>query len=211
MRSQPDACALAGVAIPCPNPRPGFQLPGGVSRGSEARPAAATGVYLRAQANFLAVPSTTTPKTSSAIDAFVRLVRANAAVTRQLSTQLSADHGLNLSEYEALLSLARAPDSRMRRVDLANGLLLTAGGVTRLLDGLERDGLVAREQCASDRRVSYAVLTKAGRDRLRAASKSHTRQIRELLGGPFDEGELAQLAALLNRLPGVDPASDSCG
>jgi DNA-binding MarR family transcriptional regulator len=159
----------------------------------------------------LAVPSTTTPKTSTAIDAFVRLVRANAAVTRQLSTQLSADHGLNLSEYEALLSLARAPDSRMRRVDLANGLLLTAGGVTRLLDGLERDGLVAREQCASDRRVSYAVLTKAGRDTLRAASKSHTRQIRELLGGPFDEGELAQLAALLNRLPGVDPASDSCG
>jgi DNA-binding MarR family transcriptional regulator len=178
---------------------------------SEGRPAAATGVYLRAQANFLAVPSTTTPKTSTAIDAFVRLVRANAAVTRQLSTQLSADHGLNLSEYEALLSLARAPDSRMRRVDLANGLLLTAGGVTRLLDGLERDGLVAREQCASDRRVSYAVLTKAGRDTLRAASKSHTRQIRELLGGPFDEGELAQLAALLNRLPGVDPASDSCG
>ena len=157
------------------------------------------------------MPSTTTPKTSTAIDAFVRLVRANAAVTRQLSTQLSADHGLNLSEYEALLSLARAPDSRMRRVDLANGLLLTAGGVTRLLDGLERDGLVAREQCASDRRVSYAVLTKAGRDRLRAASKSHTRQICELLGGPFDEGELAQLAALLNRLPGVDPASDSCG
>ena len=156
------------------------------------------------------MPSTTTPKTSTAIDAFVRLVRANAAVTRQLSTQLSADHGLNLSEYEALLSLARAPDSRMRRVDLANGLLLTAGGVTRLLDGLERDGLVAREQCASDRRVSYAVLTKAGRDRLRAASKSHTRQIRELLGGALDEGELAQLAALLNRLPGVDPASDSC-
>jgi DNA-binding MarR family transcriptional regulator len=154
--------------------------------------------------------SATTPKTSTAIDAFVRLVRANAAVTRQLSAQLSADHGLNLSEYEALLSLARAPGSRMRRVDLANGLLLTAGGVTRLLDGLERDGLVAREQCASDRRVSYAVLTKAGRDKLREASKSHTRQIGDLLGGPFDEDELAQLAALLNRLPGVDPASDSC-
>ena len=156
------------------------------------------------------MPSVTTSKTSTAIDAFVRLVRANAAVTRQLSAQLSADHGLNLSEYEALLSLARAPDSRLRRVDLANGLLLTAGGVTRLLDGLERHGLVAREQCASDRRVSYAVLTKAGRDRLRAASKSHTRQIRELLGGHLDEGELAQLAALLNRLPGVDPTSDSC-
>jgi DNA-binding MarR family transcriptional regulator len=155
-------------------------------------------------------PSATTPETSNAIEAFVRLVRANAAVTRQLSSQLSADHGLNLSAYEALLSLARAPDSRMRRVDLANGLLLSAGGVTRLLDGLERDGLVGRDVCSSDRRVSYAVLTKDGRDKLREASKSHTRQIRELLGGPFDEDELAHLVALLDRLPGVDPTSDSC-
>ena len=154
--------------------------------------------------------SATTPATSTAIEAFVRLVRAHVAVTRQLSAQLSADHGLNLNAYEALLHLARAPDRRMRRVDLANGLLLTAGGVTRLLDGLERDGFVAREECASDRRVSYAVLTKAGRDKLREASKSHTRQIRELLGGPFDEDELAQLVALLDRLPGVDPTSDNC-
>lgn len=140
----------------------------------------------------------------------MRLVRANVAVTRQLSAQLSADHGVSLSAYEALLLLARAPDSRLRRVDLASSLLLTAGGVTRLLDGLEREGFVAREQCSSDRRVTYAVLTKAGRDKLREASKSHTRQIRELLGGTFDEDELAQLVALLDRLPGVDPSSDSC-
>src|SRR2546422_6502403 len=99
----------------------------------------------------------TLPKTQTAIDAFVRLVRAQAAVTRELSAQLSADHGLSINAYEALLILARAPDSRMRRVDLAGELLLTAGGVTRLLEGLERERLVAREQCASDRRVSYAV------------------------------------------------------
>ena len=158
----------------------------------------------------LAVPSVTTPKTSTAIDAFVRLVRANAAVTRQLSAQLSADHGLNLSAYEALLRLARAPESRLRRVDLANGLLLTAGGVTRLLDGLEREGYVAREECSSDRRITYAVLTPAGSAKLREASKSHTRQIRELLDGSYDEDELVQLVELLNRLPGVDPTSDTC-
>jgi DNA-binding MarR family transcriptional regulator len=152
----------------------------------------------------------TRPETSTPIEAFTRLVRASVAVTRQLSDQLNADHGLNLNAYEALLSLARAPDSRMRRVDLANGLLLTAGGVTRLLDGLERDGFVGREECSSDRRVTYAVLTEAGRDKLREASKSHTRQIRELLGGPYDEDELAQLVALLDRLPGVDPTDDSC-
>jgi DNA-binding MarR family transcriptional regulator len=154
--------------------------------------------------------SATTPETTPAIEAFVRLVRANAAVTRQLSAQLSADHGLNINAYEALLHLVRAPDSRMRRVDLANGLLLTAGGVTRLLDGLEREGFVAREQCETDRRVSYAVLTKAGRDKLREASKSHISQINELFGGPYDEDELVQLASLLDRLPDVDPTSASC-
>src|SRR5215211_8478891 len=100
--------------------------------------------------------SAATPETAPAIEAFVRLVRASAAVTRRLSAQLTADHGLSINAYEALLRLARAPDRRMRRVDLANNLLLTAGGVTRLLDGLERDGFVERAECATDRRVSYA-------------------------------------------------------
>ena len=158
----------------------------------------------------MTAPSATTPKTSTAIDAFVRLVRANAAVTRQLSAQLSADHGLNISAYEALLQLARAPEAKLRRVDLANGLLLTAGGVTRLLDGLERDGLVARGECSTDRRITYAVLTEAGRAKLGEATQSHTRQIRELLGGTYDEDELAQLVSLLDRLPGVDPTGESC-
>jgi DNA-binding MarR family transcriptional regulator len=154
--------------------------------------------------------SATTREPSVAIEAFGRLIRAHVAVTRQLSAQLSADHGLNINAYEALLQLARAPDSRMRRVDLADGLLLTASGVTRLLDGLERDGLVAREECSSDRRVIYAVLTETGRAKLRDASKSHTRQIRELMGGSYDEDDLAQLVSLLDRLPGVDPTGDSC-
>jgi DNA-binding MarR family transcriptional regulator len=154
--------------------------------------------------------SQTAPQTSPAIEAFVRLIRASASVTRDLSAQLGADHGLTINAYEALLRLARAPDSRMRRVDLANSLLLTASGVTRLLDGLEREGLVGRDVCASDRRVTYAVLTKTGRDKLREADKSHTRQIRELMHEHFDEDELVQLAALLDRLPGADPAGDSC-
>jgi DNA-binding MarR family transcriptional regulator len=151
-----------------------------------------------------ATPRTTSPE----IEAFVRLVRANFAVTRALSAQLSCDHGLSLNEYEALLHLAWAPESRMRRVDLANTLLLTAGGVTRLLDGLERQGFVAREESSSDRRVSYAVLTKAGRDKHRAARRSHTRQIRELLGAHYDETELIQLAGLLDRLVDAGPVGD---
>jgi DNA-binding MarR family transcriptional regulator len=152
----------------------------------------------------------TTRQTSVAIDAFVRLVRASAAVTGRLSAQLNADHGLTINAYEALLLLSRAPGGRMRRVDLANRLLLTASGVTRLLDGLERDGLVGREECVSDRRVTYAVLTTAGRDRLREAGRTHTRQIRELMGAHYDEDELAHLAALLERLPDVGRPDGGC-
>jgi DNA-binding MarR family transcriptional regulator len=158
----------------------------------------------------MASRSSTSLETSIEIEAFVRLVRASVAVTRQLSGQLNADHGLSINAYEALLLLARAPDSRMRRVDLADGLLLTASGVTRLLDGLEREGLVGRDECSTDRRVTYAVLTEAGRAKLREASKSHTRQIRELMGAHYDYDELAQLAALLERLPGAGPADESC-
>ena len=152
----------------------------------------------------------TDPQTSPEIEVFVRLVRASVAVTRQLSAQLSGDHELSLNAYEALLLLVRAPESRMRRIDLANSLLLTAGGVTRLLDGLERCGFVAREESPTDRRVSYAVLTRSGRDKLREASKSHIRQIRELLGAHYDEDELTQLATLLDRLQEVGPADERC-
>jgi len=153
---------------------------------------------------------TSTTTVSPEIEAFVRLVRAGITVTRELSDQLNRDHGLTINAYEALLGLARAPDSRMRRVDLANSLLLSAGGVTRLLDGLEREGFVRREECASDRRVSYAALTEKGRDKLRDAGRSHTRQIRELLSAYYQADELAHLADLLDRLPGVDPAGETC-
>jgi len=76
-----------------------------------------------------------------------------------MNAELLAEHGLTINDFEALLHLSRAEEGRMRRVDLAEGLLLTASGVTRLLDGLEAAGYVERAACASDRRVVYAVIT----------------------------------------------------
>ena len=132
--------------------------------------------------------------------AFVALVRAHAAATRKLSAELSADHGLTLSDYEVLLRLSRAEDRRMRRVDLAEQVLLTASGVTRLLDGLEQSGYVERAACSSDRRVVYAVLTEEGLEKLRAASKTHIAQIETLFRARLDDSELDELAVLLARL-----------
>jgi DNA-binding MarR family transcriptional regulator len=132
--------------------------------------------------------------------AFVALVRAHAMVTRRLSAQLSADHGLTLSDYEVLLRLAGAPDRRMRRVDLAEEVLLTASGITRLLEGLERSGFVERASCDSDRRVVYAVLTDAGLQKLRTASGSHLAEIDVVFRERLDDDDLAGLVALLRRL-----------
>ena len=91
----------------------------------------------------------------------------------------------------------------MRRVDLAGLLLLTASGVTRLLDGLEAAGLVERASCASDRRVTYAVLTEAGRKKLHEASQSHMAGVRAFFEARYSGEELEQLAGLLGRLPGA--------
>ena len=139
--------------------------------------------------------------------AFAALVRAHAAATRRLNAQLAADHGLTLSDYEVLLRLARAPDRRMRRVDIAGQVLLTASGITRLLDGLEQSGFVDRASCASDRRVVYAVLTEAGLEKLREASGSHLAQIDALFRARLDEEELAGLTTLLTRLDEGDETS----
>jgi DNA-binding MarR family transcriptional regulator len=141
---------------------------------------------------------------------FVSLLRAHAAVTRQLNAQLNLEHGLTISDFEVLLRLARASDRRLRRVDLAEQVLLTASGITRLLDGLERAGFVERAACASDRRVVYAVLTDAGLAKLREAAASHFGEVEELFGGRYDEGELAALTSLLSRLDGDGAASEVC-
>src|SRR5436309_13399119 len=144
------------------------------------------------------------PQGQTAPPAWPALRRARAATTRMLSAQLVAEHGLTINDLEALLRLAHAEDQRMRRVDLAEALLLTASGVTRLLDGLENAGFVERATCATDRRVVYAVLTEAGRAKLEEASESHLAQVRELFEGRFDEDELERLGELLGRLPGGD-------
>lgn len=141
------------------------------------------------------------PQTAE-LDAWVRFLRAHAAVTRALSAELVREHGLTINDYEVLLHLSRAPERKLRRVDLAERVLLTASGITRLLDGLEGAGYVEKRSCASDGRVSYASLTGAGMKQLRAAAVTHLDGVARLYLDRFDADERATLAALLDRLPG---------
>jgi DNA-binding MarR family transcriptional regulator len=127
-----------------------------------------------------------------------------------LSAQLQAEHGLTINDYEALLLLSREEGRRMKRVDLSRALLLTPSGVTRLLEGLERAGLVERAECAVDRRITYAQLTTAGHEKLQEASGGHVGAIVALFEGHLSNREVERLAEVLGKLPDVATADDSC-
>ena len=141
------------------------------------------------------------PFSKPALNAWLRLLRGQAAARRTVEAGLQTDHGLTVVGYEALLLLSEAQERAMRRIDLARGLGLTASGVTRLLDGLERDGLVEKRTCSKDARVSYAVLTDAGAERLERASCSHVGSVRALFEERYTDEEIETLAELLGRLP----------
>ena len=140
---------------------------------------------------------------------FARLLRAHGTLTRELEARLVAEHGLTIHDFETLLHLSREPEQRMRRVDLADRLALTPSGVTRLLDGLMEAGLVEKASCPSDARVSYAVLTDAGRELFAAAVETNDRTCRELIGLHLSPAELGQLSTLLGRLPTVGEVDGS--
>ena len=152
----------------------------------------------------------TTEARTTDLTSWVTFLRAHAAITREMSAQLQREHGLTLHDYEVLLHLSRAEGFLMRRVDLAQSVLLTASGITRLLEGLERAGYVEKATCQSDARVSYAKLTDDGLAKLRAASVTHVRGVREVFTGRYSGSELETLAQLLSRLPLAD-ASDASG
>ena len=141
--------------------------------------------------------------------AWVGLLKAHSSLTRELNAQLVTAHGLTINDYEVLLRLARAEGRRMRRVDLAEQVMLTPSGITRLLDGLEQFGYVERAACASDRRVTYAVLTDPGLAKLQEASETHLADVQTALESRLSPEELETLGALLDRLHG-DSESASC-
>lgn len=118
---------------------------------------------------------------------------AHARVTRRLDEELRVEHDLSLAEYDALLVIANEPDRRIRMRQLADRVILSKSGVTRLIDRLVLDGLVARDACLTDARGAEAVLTQAGLDRLRRASRTHLRGIAQHFLGAVDDVDLATI------------------
>lgn len=138
--------------------------------------------------------------TGQELDAWRGFLHAHAEIVRGLDDELQAEHGLALTSYEVLLSLAEAPGDRLRMSELASSLLLSQSGVTRLVDRLERDGLVRRERCDSDGRGFFAVLTAAGLARFRAARPTHLAGVRHRFLDLLSEDEQRSLRSTWERL-----------
>ena len=131
-------------------------------------------------------------------------LRVHAELVAELDAELVARHHLPLAHYEVLLALHDAPESRLRMAELAESVLLSRSGMTRLCDRLVRDGLVSRCAAPGDARGAYAVITDAGRERFLAARATHLAGVRRRFTDRFDDEELAILAGAWNRvLPGA--------
>src|SRR5215470_14756095 len=134
------------------------------------------------------------------IDAWRTFLVAHARITRRLDDELQAAHGLSLAEYDALLQIATAPNRRVRMNVLAERVILSRSGITRLIDRLESQGCVERIACETDARGQEAVLTHAGLDRLRAASRTHLDGVQRYFLDQLDGDERASLESSLGRV-----------
>lgn len=132
------------------------------------------------------------------------LLRVHAGLTKALDAELVRLHQLPLSSYEVLLFLADAPGGQLRMSELADGVLLSRSGLTRLVDRMEREGLLCRERCTNDGRGYLATITDEGRELFRRARKTHLDGVRERFLSHFSADELRTLAQLWERVvPGA--------
>jgi DNA-binding MarR family transcriptional regulator len=129
------------------------------------------------------------------------MLRVHSEMTRVLDAELTHRHGLPLTSYEVLLFLADSPDGRMRMSDLADSVLLSRSGLTRLVDRLEREGLLERKQCEDDARGYFAAITDRGRAVFAEARRTHLAGVRERFLSRFSRDDLRTLGELWEKVP----------
>lgn len=129
---------------------------------------------------------------------WIAFLRAHAAVTRRLEAELHAERDLGLAEYDALVQLALAEQWRLRMSELAERVVLSRSGVSRLVDRLEASGLVARAACKEDARVAWATLTDAGYQRLLDASPVYLRGVETHFLAQIPDGDREALVRVLD-------------
>ena len=136
------------------------------------------------------------------LDAWQAFLHAHARVTQTLDAELKREHGLSWSEYDVLVRLARAPGRSLRMSDLAQRVMMSPSGLTRVVDQLAAHGLVDRRRDMEDARVVFAQLTDKGRERVRLAARVHLRGIREHFSGRLSKTQLRNVASAFQAIAG---------
>jgi DNA-binding MarR family transcriptional regulator len=148
----------------------------------------------------------TTLLDATELTAWRGLLRTHAALTKLLDAELIREHGLPLSSYEVLLHLHESDDGKMRMSELAESVLLSRSGLTRLVDRMEREGLIRRERCTDDQRGWFAAITDDGRTAFGRARRTHLDGVRERFLAHFSREELELLGDAWRRvLPDSSP------
>jgi len=143
--------------------------------------------------------------TAQQLETWRSFLRVHARLTRQLEADLLAEQDLPLAWYDVLVQLTEAQDHRLRMTDLADRVLISRSGLTRLVDRMITAGLIHREPAPDDARGAFAVLNENGYDRLRAASRTHLRGVRDYAMGLLDDEEQRLLAGLLAKMDPGEP------
>ena len=139
--------------------------------------------------------------------AWYQMLRAHTAVNHRIERRLASEP-VSLGWYDVLVTLEKAPDGRLRMSELADNVVLSRSGLTRLVDRLEKAGLLRREKCEDDRRGFYAVITPEGRAARRAAWPRHSRSIAELFARHLSEDEANIVAGIMQRVADAPLESD---
>ena len=150
-----------------------------------------------------ATPATTARRSSvddASLGAWRAFIQTHARLLHRLDEELQAAHGLSLAEYDALLQLVNAPERRLRMSALADRVLLSRSGITRLVDRLVADGMVERSACPTDARGSMAAITAQGVSRLRSASRTHLDGVRRYFLDVVSDEEQTVIERALERV-----------
>ncbi len=124
----------------------------------------------------------------------------HSAVVKHLERRMHERHGLPLAWWDVLLQLADGPEGRLRMGELAESVLLTRSGITRLVDRMIEAGLVHRETCPGDRRGYYAVITQQGRDTIEKVGPDHSKDAWEVFLGHITEEEAVLMGKVFDRV-----------
>jgi DNA-binding MarR family transcriptional regulator len=145
-------------------------------------------------------PDTAGPFSATDLAAWRGMLQLHAQITQALDAQMRSEHGMSVSSYEVLMFLAQAPQRRLRMAQIADQVLLSRSGLTRLVDRLVQLGSVTRCVAENDGRGAYAELTAAGLERFHAAQRTHRAGVREFYLDHLSTTDAVVLGEILTRL-----------